>query len=238
MLICTRIATAFALISTAGFAAAAPAEGDWPGRAGRYVFDITRDGSAIGTQSIDVAQDGDKTIAVTESTVAVKMLGVTVYRMHQVITETYQGQKLVALVAETKDPDGLRTVQLARDGDHWSGLLGKKAVAFDCDCLASTMWQAASIAGPQIIEASQGKLQTITVEDRGSETLDLPEGRVLAHHLSVKGGIEREVWYDAAGNLVAAQQVGRDGSLIRQTLVSDPAGAQLSGAQAAKPTAP
>jgi hypothetical protein len=38
----------------------------------------------------------------------------------------------------------------------------------------------------------------------------------------VKGDIEREVWYDSAGNLVSARQRGSDGSLIQQNLISDP----------------
>jgi hypothetical protein len=223
------------LLTTLPNAGAEPAPSNWPGRPGRYLFEITRDGKPIGTQTVEVQQNGETVIATTESTIAVKMLGIVVYRMHQVLTETYQGRRLVALKAETKDPDGLRAGEIARDGDHWSGKLGKQHRDFDCDCIASTMWQMAGLKGPSMIEASQVRLRSVTVEDKGRETLDLPEGRVVTRHLSVKGDIEREVWYDPNGNLVAAEQIGSDGSLIRQKLLSDPSGRRAAGQEAGEP---
>jgi hypothetical protein len=194
----------------------------WPGRLGRYVFEVSRDGTPIGTQSIEVSRQGDTVTAVTESQVAVKMLGVTVYRMHQVITETYHGRRLQTMRAQTKDGSGTRVAELTRDGDHWTGRSGKTASAFDCDCQTSAMWHVSSIGKNQIIEASKARLRQVTVTDRGSENLNLPEGRTAARHFTVKGDIKRDVWYDSAGNLVAAGQVGSDGSLIRQKLIADP----------------
>lgn len=223
------------LLSLAPAGAAETASADWPGRVGRYVFEVSRDGKPIGTQTIEIKQDGDTVTATTESTVAVKMLGVVVYRMHQVLTETYRGRQLVALHAETKDPDGLRVGDITRDGDRWTGRLGKQRRDFVCDCITSTMWQAAALRGPQIIEASQARLRAITVEDKGTETLDLPEGEVVTRHLAVKGEIERDVWYDPTGNLVAAEQVGSDGSLIRQTLMSDPSASRENRPEASEP---
>jgi hypothetical protein len=225
-----------ALLSVAASAGAAETDAaDWPGRVGRYVFEVARDGKPIGTQEIEIRRDGDTVTASTESTIAVKMLGIVVYRMHQVLVETYQGGRLVALHAETRDPEGLRVGDITRDGDHWTGKLGKQHRAFDCDCITSTMWQSAGLAGPSIIEASQARLRSITVVDKGAETLDLPEGAVVTRHLTVKGEIEREVWYDSTGNLVAAEQVGSDGSLIRQTLMSDPTASRENRAEASEP---
>ena len=219
-------------------ASAAETTAEWPGRAGRYVFEVTRDGKPIGTQAIEVKQDGDVVTATTESTIAVKMLGIVVYRMHQVFTETYQGRRMVAIHAETKDPDGLRVGDLARSGDRWTGRLGKQKRDFECDCMATSMWQVASVMRPTIIEASHARPRAITVEDRGTETLDLPEGKVIARHFTVKGEIEREVWYDPTGILVVAEQVGSDGSLIRQTLISDPSASRESHPEAAESAQP
>jgi hypothetical protein len=222
------------LLFTMNAAAAQPAA-QWPGRLGRYVFEVTRDGEPIGTQIVSVQQNGATVTAITESKIAVKLLGVTVYRMHQVLTETYQGRRLIAIQAETKDPDGLRAGTIKRDGDHWTGKIGKQRRDFDCACESTTMWQADNIAGPRIIEASQGRPRAITVEDKGTETLNLPEGRVKSRHLRVKGEIERDVWYDGSGNLVAAEQTGSDGSLIRQNLISDPSATRASGEEAKEP---
>jgi hypothetical protein len=207
----------------AGIAPKIAAETAWPGRPGRYVFEVTRDGTRIGSQSIEIRRAGNAVTAVTESQVAVKMLGIVVYRMHQVMTETFVGRRLQSVRTETKDGGGLRVAALTREGvDHWSGSLDKTPRAFDCDCQASAMWHVSSIDGNEIIEASQARPRRITVTDLGLEDLDLPEGQAKVRHFAVKGEIEREVWYDEAGNLVAARQIGSDGSLIREKLIADP----------------
>jgi hypothetical protein len=221
------------LTSAAGAAQDVPA---WPGRLGSYVFEVTRDGKAIGTQTVTLKQDGDLLTVTTESAIAVKMLGIVVYRMHQVLADTYRGNRLVAVAAETKDPDGLRAGTIAREGNRWTGKLGKQSRDFECDCASSsTMPLLASVKGSMMIEASQVKLRSVTIEDKGTETLNLPEGQVQTRHFAVKGEIERDVWYDPAGNLVAAQQRGSDGSLIRQNLMSDPQATRETGQEASEP---
>ncbi len=211
----------------------------WPGKPGRYVFDVTRNGDPIGNQVVEIKQQGDSLIATTESTIAVKILGLVVYRMHQMLTETYRDGRLIAVSGETVDGDGRRFADLKRDGDHWTGASSKKVPAFDCrDCTATPMWNIASTRVSNMIEASEGRLRRVRVADRGAEMLDLPEGKIMAHHFSVQGDIQRDVWYDAAGNLVAATQIGRDGSKIRQNLVSDPSGSRETTPQAADSPAP
>lgn len=218
------------LSAGAGAAEEPPA---WPGRLGAYVFEVTRDGDPIGTQTVTLKKDGDTLTVTTESAIAVRMLGITVYRMHQVLTDVYRGNRLIEVAAETKDPDGFRAGKLTRDGDRWTGKLGKQNRSFECRCdVSSTMFQLAVLQGTAMIEASPLELRAVRIEDKGNETLELPEGRVEARHFAVKGEIEREVWYDSAGNLVSARQLGSDGSLIQQNLLSDPQASREAGSAA------
>jgi hypothetical protein len=218
------------LTPTAGHAQDVPA---WPGRLGAYVFEVTRDGKPIGTQTVTLKQDGDTLTVTTESAIAVKMLGIVVYRMHQVLTDIYQGDRLIAVAAETKDPDGLRAGKITRAGDRWTGKIGKQSRDFECRCeISSTMFHMAVLKGTAMIEASPLQLRSVSIDDKGIETLDLPEGRVQARRFAVKGDIEREVWYDSAGNLVSARQLGSDGSLIQQNLISDPQAKRETGTEA------
>jgi Family of unknown function (DUF6134) len=210
----------FALLAPT-LSAASAEDVAWPGKAGRYVFDVTRNGTSIGKQVVEVKPQGDTLVAITESTIAVKLLGVVVYRLHQMLIETYQGGKLVAIHGETADGNGKRVADLTRNGDHWTGHYNKNQRAFDCDCSGTTMWHVSSMK-PDMIETSQGQLRHVTIADRGMETLDLPQGKVATHHFTVGGEIQREVWYDSDGNLVSAAQPGSDGSKIQQNLLSDP----------------
>jgi hypothetical protein len=219
--------------ATAQAAEDAPA---WPGRLGAYVFEVTRDGKPIGTQTVTLKQDGAVLTVTTESAIAVKFLGIVVYRLHQVLTDTYRDGHLVAVAAETKDPDGIHAGKIAREGNGWTGKFGKQSRTFECDCQSSsTMPHRDGLKGTSMIEASEVQLRAVTIEDKGSEMLDLPEGRTETRHFAVKGDIEREVWYDPAGNLVAAQQIGSDGSLIRQALMSDPQATRATGQEASEP---
>ncbi|HVT53169.1 MAG TPA: DUF6134 family protein [Dongiaceae bacterium] len=223
------------LVATASLAVADDAA--WPGKPGRYVFEVVRNGSAIGTQVVEIKRQGDGVIATTESTIAVKLLGLVVYRMHQVLTETYRDGRLVAISGETVDGNGRRFAELARDGDHWTGHYNKDKRAFDCDCSGSTMWNVSSMK-PDMIETSQGQLRHVTITDHGMEMIDLPEGKVQAHHFTVGGDLGRDVWYDANGNLVSATQLGSDGSKIRQNLLSDPTAGTDTSPQAEEAPAP
>jgi hypothetical protein len=219
----------------AATAVAAETTTEWPGRTGRYVFEITRDGDPIGTQSIEIARSGDTVIATTESKIAVEFLGIVVYRMRQILTETYEGSKLVAVRAETKDPDGFRVGDIKRSGDRWKGKLDKENRDFECDCMATTMWHVDSLKGSAIIETPVTQRRSIIVEDQGMETVNLPEGPVETRHFVIKGEIEREAWFGPQGNLVAAEQIGSDGSLIRQVLTSAPAASGETEAEAGTP---
>jgi len=227
-----RAKALFAVLALlASTASAASAEDPaWPGKTGRYVFDVTRNGDPIGTQIVEIKQQGDTVISTTESKIAVKLLGIVVYRLHQVLTETYKGGRLIAVSGETVDGSGRRLAELTRDaGDHWTGRFNKEQRAFDCDCEATPMWHIETMQHTDLIEASQAMLRAVTITDRGMETIDLPEGKVETHHFSVHGDeIARDVWYDANGNLVSAKQLGSDGSKIVQILQSDPSGQRES----------
>jgi hypothetical protein len=204
------------LASTAS--AASAEDSAWPGKPGRYVFEVTRNGDSIGTQIVEIKQQGDRLISTTESKITVKLLGIVVYRLHQMLMETYQGGRLVAV-------SGRRLAELTRDaGDHWTGHFNKEKRAFDCDCEATPMWHVSTMQHTDLIEASQGMLRHVKIADRGMETLDLPEGKVATHHFTVSGAVRRDVWYDSNGNLVSAKQLGSDGSKIVQILLSDPSG--------------
>ncbi len=195
---------------------------DGPTLDGRYVYVISRNGDPIGQQSIEVHRDGQLLTARTETRIAVKFLGMTLYSMNQQIAETYSGRDLVRLESETDDGGEIRKVDLTRDGKMLKGSFNGAPREFFCDCMASTMWHAESVARPAIVEASRARTRQVTVADLGPESLTLPAGTVEARHLVVTGELEREVWFDKDGMLVASLQKGRDGSLIRQELLQRP----------------
>lgn len=195
---------------------------DWSSLAGRYVYVISRNGNPIGQQSLDIEANGTAVTATTETRIVVTFLGMTVYTMNQRIAETYTGGELTRLISETDDDGDVRKVDLTRDGKMLKGTFNGEARAFFCDCMASTMWHTDSLVKDNIVEASRARLRHVKVEDRGLETLTLPIGPVQARHIVVTGELEREVWYDAAGILVASVLKGRDGSTIRQELLQRP----------------
>ena len=190
--------------------------------AGRYIYVISRDGDPIGQQSIEVETTGAVVTATTETRIAVTFLGMTLYRMDQRIAETYTDMELTRIRSETDDDGEIRKVDLTRYGKVLKGTFNGEARSLFCDCMASTMWHAESVAKPVILEASRARLRQVTIRNLGMESLTLPSGRVEADHIVVTGEMDREVWYDGQGMLVASLQKGRDGSVIRQELLQHP----------------
>ena len=64
-----------------------------------------------------------------------------------------------------------------------------------------------------------GSMMDVNAKDLGEELVKTTSGKTLtARHFSLKGGLDRELWYDADGRLVHVEFLGGDGSIIMYKL--------------------
>jgi len=215
MLAAPAVAAAQESTSTAGAAGSPPP--------GIFIYAISREGEPVGQQRLEFVDDGKKLRVIGHTEINVTFLGMTLYGFTQQVEEVRVAGKIVALNSEADD-DGTDTkVALTLQGDRLKGRYnGKQAREIDPTLITSLFWQRPPVGPGQVLDTVRGKVRDVTVTDLGNTTLDLPVGRVSAHHYRVAGELKRELWYDAQGILVAGELAAKDGSAVRQELQQRP----------------
>ncbi|WP_051341198.1 DUF6134 family protein [Azospirillum halopraeferens] len=180
--------------------AAAPAGAFDPVAAygGDLVFDITRNGAAVGEHRVTFEPAGGELRVRARSDIAVSLLGITLYRFRYESQSVWTGGRLARLHADTDD-DG-RVTRVRHPGgdglfptDHWHpGVIGSTAV----------------------LNTITGAVNRVTMTREGEDAVPAPEGRRPAARYAYRGELEATVWYDDAGRWVGLRFAARDGSTI------------------------
>src|SRR5665213_3690544 len=74
------------------------------------IFDITRDGTKIGTDIIDIVKDGDTTTVNFKTHISVVVMFMEAYRMEHTAVETWSDGAFVSYKAQTDDNGTKRTI--------------------------------------------------------------------------------------------------------------------------------
>ena len=200
------------LLPAAAYAAIKVPEGFPPD--GTITYDVWREGSQIGTHTVQFVHNGDTLEVHTRIRIQVKLLLVTVYRFEHDSNEKWVDGKLMRFDAKTNDNGTDRDVLLERQGDKLRGHYNKESLEVAGDLIPATLWNPATVDQTMLIEPTKGRAREVKVFDRGMETVKLESGSVQAHHYSITGDIRREVWYGEDGQVVQAAYTAKDGTLL------------------------
>ncbi|QEX15170.1 hypothetical protein FRZ44_04500 [Hypericibacter terrae] len=201
------------LLPVTGKAAIAVPDGFPPD--GTITYDVWREGSQIGTHTVEFARDGDKLTVHTRIRIQVKLLFITVYRFEHDAEEDWVDGKLMRFAAKTNDNGTDRDVLLERQGDELRGHYNSEQATLPGDLIPGSLWNPATIDQKQLIEPTKGRAKDVTIVDHGMETVTLGSGaKVQGHHYSITGDLRREVWYGPDGEVVQAAYNAKDGSLL------------------------
>ena len=74
------------------------------------IFDITRDGTKIGTDVIDIVKDGDTTTVNFKTHISVVVMFMQAYHMEHTAVETWSDGAFVSYKAQTDDNGTKRTI--------------------------------------------------------------------------------------------------------------------------------
>lgn len=204
----------------ASFASGPAAAGDPP--QGVFIYAISRDGTPVGQQRLEFVGDQDKLRVISHTDLDVKIMGLSLYGFDQQVEEVRRGGLVVSLISEADDDGTDKKVSLSLNGDRLQGDYNGNHRDLDAHLATSLFWQQPAIGASQVIDPLRAKLRDIKVTDLGPQTLDLPIGRLDAHHYRVAGEISRDLWYDSKGILVAGELHAKDGSVLRQELQQRP----------------
>ncbi|MEQ9608122.1 MAG: DUF6134 family protein [Kiloniellaceae bacterium] len=196
-------------ISLGGPGAATTACGVYPA-ADRWGFDVLRHDAVIGDHVFTFLRDrgsrgtGDFVVEVAID-IAVGFLGVTLFRFTHRAEEVWRGGMLHVLSSETDDDGTLWQVRYERRGDLLRGSVNGAPAEGPGDILPASLWHPDTPTATRLLDTVDGGVKPVA-----AVVLAAPPGG----HFRLAGGIEREVWTDAACGLARVVFPARDGSRI------------------------
>ncbi|MDR3462460.1 MAG: DUF6134 family protein [Beijerinckiaceae bacterium] len=181
------------------------------------VFDIQREGSPIGTNTLDLSRQGDITTVKVATHILVKVLFVNAYRYEHSETASFRGNELVSFSSTTDDNGTTHKV------DAYSSA-GKLVLKVDGDAseVPKDIYPAI-IFSPDIgsksllFDPGNGKRLSAKAEDLGKEHVPVHGAQQELRHIKVSGQFDRDLWFDRDG-LVKMTMLGSDHSKISSEL--------------------
>ncbi len=65
-----------------------------------------------------------------------------------------------------------------------------------------------------LLNTLDGTQMRVSVQDKGEDMVGARGTGVLAHHFTISGGLNRDIWFDKNNALVRVQFAAKDGSTI------------------------
>jgi hypothetical protein len=178
-----------------------------------HVFDITRDGNKIGTDTIDVTKAGDTTTIQSTTHIEVTVAFIKAYSFDHVATEKWAKGHFVSYKAHTND-NGKKYDLLAKVvGQKTDLTVNGEETELPQVVLPASLWNQDFVNATQLIDTDKGKVMSVAVQDVGDEAIEIDGTQVQAHHYKITGDFERDVWV-ADGVPVRISLHGSDHSLI------------------------
>jgi hypothetical protein len=201
-------------------------------------FIASRNGETLGTHTVRIASEGGRTTVVNNIDLALKAMGVTVYRYAHHSTELWQGARLQSLSARTDDNGSIYKVQVNRQGDALRVdrevrkllikapsleqiLPAETSSASETQpgsLLPTALWNPRIATQSALLNAQHGKPSRIQVSKLGRDTVRTSRRSVEATRYRYTGDLRFEQWFDDRGRWVKAVFTAPDGSLIDYTL--------------------
>ncbi len=166
---------------------------------GHLDFDVVRKGKDIGDHSYSFNGSGDAlTVSVTtDISVKVPIIRTTAYSFKHKSVESWSGGQLTSVRSATND-DGTPH-QLSTGGQGM---------------LPASLWNDDTVRSGTLLNTVDGSVMRVRVSDMGTEQVSTRRGTVSAHHYRLSGDLNRDLWYDAQGNLAHVSFTADDGSTV------------------------
>ena len=166
---------------------------------GHLDFDVIRKGKDIGDHSYSLqGSEGALTVNVTtDIVVKIPLIRATAYSFQHKSVESWSGGKLSSVRSATND-DGT---------PHQLSSPGK-------GMLPASLWNDDIVKAGKLLNTIDGSIMNVRVSDMGPENVTTRRGPVATHHYRLSGDLNRDLWYDAQGNLAHVSFTADDGSTV------------------------
>ena len=180
----------------------------------RMEFTVLRDGSRVGTHTVDFRLSGSRLDVVSTFEIAIRFMFITAYRYSYVSRAIWEDGRLLSLTAEIDD-DGERAVVRARrvgERVQISGPAGE--LSGPLHIIPTNHWNPTVLDRREVLNTLTGALNRVTIADQGKTTVRTEDGVRQGRHFRYSGDLEVESWYDSTGRWIKLRFKGKDGSTI------------------------
>jgi hypothetical protein len=182
--------------------------------AGRFDYEVIREGEKIGTHSVTFRHEGRHLAIATRTDIAIEQLGITLYRFHYEAEEDWVDGRLTRLTSRTDDDGETLTANLARAGGRIRGTCNDVALNLPADLLPISVWHPDFVRQSVILDQYKCVERSVRATDDGIEPIFAGAQTVAARHYAVTGELQRDVWYGPDGQTLQVRFPAKDGSEI------------------------
>ena len=200
------------LAATPAYAAGGDPYGD------NLVFAAFRNGERIGQHTVTFHHDGPNLTVTTAVDLAVKVVGMTVYRYTLRSKEEWSGYAFQSLTAQTDDDGKKSFVHAQHTGNAVivdRDAAGTMRESMPGSLIPASHWNILQTTEQALLNAQTGKQEKVRVTALGRETIKTSSGQIEANHFHYEGDLPMDQWFDSKGRWVKmAFKVKSDGSIV------------------------
>jgi Family of unknown function (DUF6134) len=170
----------------------------------------------VGQHVITFSCDGNDLVVETRIEGEVKVLMVPLFTRDGTYREVWRGDRLIAFDSHIVDNGEVYEVRARANGDRTviNGRRGR--IEAPPTIVSNHPWNHEVIERTLLFDTQRGRLQEVEVTPAGRETVTIAGRKVEAQKYRITGDLERELWYDAAGNWLQSR-LEHDGAQITLT---------------------
>lgn len=177
-------------------------------------FEIRRDGSRVGQHEVRFVQDGAQLRVEAETEIAVRFLGLTVYRFSYLSESLWDDEGLRALQARTDDDGEVSTVDVERQAEGFTIRNDEGETRAEAPLFPTDHWHSQVLGQEQVLNTITGRLNSVDIAFEEEERVQTGSGERPARHYRYDGDLQASVWYDEEGRWVRLRFLDQRGEAI------------------------
>jgi len=181
-------------------------------------FTVLRNGSKIGTHvyKFQSTENRQKIEIITD--IKVKIAFFTAYEFEHEATEEWIGDDFVGTKSITNDDGKNLKLDVIKSASGFVVRRDGKLRDVEPGIMPASLWNPETVRHSVLLNTLDGSEMNVTVENLGTEKVDVNGNIVPATHYKLTGDLERELWFDTKGTLSKVRFTGDDGSDIQYVL--------------------
>jgi hypothetical protein len=202
-----------------------------------HVFTAHRNGQMIGHHALRFRNESGQRHVATSTDLAVRLLGMNVYKFAYRCYETWSGDVFLGLTSETNDDSKKYLVRANHAGDRlvveregaepvFKASSGNTPAPKDASgrdilpahTLPSTHWNILQVQQNELLHTEYGMLYKVAVTKGARETIRTATSALPATRYDYTGDLQMTQWFDDRSRWVKSTFTVPDGSVIEYTL--------------------